>query len=374
MTARIRLGALVSALAILVAATAGAPPADAQTPLVVGEPFPDFTARDHLDAEFQLSSHLGKVVLLHVCAMWCGPCQASATFEADLTAALDEQIGAASWLLVDVLYQDQFQAPTDTIDANNWRNALDTPALTLHGEGGPALGEFVATLLGPAIVVPTYFVVAPDGTLGAVVVGFDGNNQPLVDAVAGVWAAQADAAPPVIAGKKDVVVETKLAPVQVRYANPTAVDAVDGTVAVSCQPRSGSLFPFGTTPVTCAASDTAGNTAHAAFRVIVRTPTTAGAVSPPGNPRKAFTHVGPGQRVRVTAGGFAPGAFVLLSFSTAELTSIALGGTTADSDGRIDVRLKIPKRIPAGPSQVTAASQDPDGTEFIRAWLVTVKR
>lgn len=50
----------------------------------------------------------------------------------------------------------------------------------------------------------------------------------------------------------------------------TAVDANDGTLTASCTPASGSVFPVGTTTVTCTATDTAGNTGTdtAAFRVL----------------------------------------------------------------------------------------------------------
>ena len=39
-----------------------------------------------------------------------------------------------------------------------------------------------------------------------------------------------------------------------------------------CTPPSGTLFPIGTTTVSCTASDQAGNTSHFSFRVIVDTP------------------------------------------------------------------------------------------------------
>ncbi|MCX5342161.1 HYR domain-containing protein [Streptomyces atratus] len=40
----------------------------------------------------------------------------------------------------------------------------------------------------------------------------------------------------------------------------TAQDATDGTLPVNCTPASGSLFPVGSTTVTCSATDSAGNT------------------------------------------------------------------------------------------------------------------
>jgi hypothetical protein len=50
----------------------------------------------------------------------------------------------------------------------------------------------------------------------------------------------------------------------------TATDDVDGSVPVSCQPRSGSRFKLGRTTVRCEATDSSGNTGKAALTVIVR--------------------------------------------------------------------------------------------------------
>lgn len=57
--------------------------------------------------------------------------------------------------------------------------------------------------------------------------------------------------------------------VRVRYL-VTAIDDVDGSVVVSCTPRSGSFFPLGRTKVTCSASDSSGNTRQARFTITVK--------------------------------------------------------------------------------------------------------
>jgi hypothetical protein len=54
---------------------------------------------------------------------------------------------------------------------------------------------------------------------------------------------------------------------------PTAVDTVDGSLAVVCSPASGSAFAPGTTLVTCTATDAHGNRATANFHVTVQDPT-----------------------------------------------------------------------------------------------------
>lgn len=55
----------------------------------------------------------------------------------------------------------------------------------------------------------------------------------------------------------------------VRYTL-TATAAVNGSVSATCQPRSGSLFRVGRTAVSCAGTDTSGNTANARFTVTVK--------------------------------------------------------------------------------------------------------
>jgi peptidoglycan hydrolase-like protein with peptidoglycan-binding domain len=68
----------------------------------------------------------------------------------------------------------------------------------------------------------------------------------------------------------DLLVQaTSASGVIVNYPTPTATDEVDGTVPVSCNPASGSLFAIGTTTVSCLATDTAGNTTTSTFVIIV---------------------------------------------------------------------------------------------------------
>jgi hypothetical protein len=54
------------------------------------------------------------------------------------------------------------------------------------------------------------------------------------------------------------------------FYNVTAVDAVYGTRPVSCSPGSPSLFPIGTSMVTCTSNDGHGNSSTGAFAVIVQ--------------------------------------------------------------------------------------------------------
>jgi hypothetical protein len=182
-----------------------------------------------------------------------------------------------------------------------------------------------------------------------------------------------DRVPPVIGAKTDVLVESKLGPVAVVYTQPPASDNLDGAVAVSCVAPSGAKFAFGTTRVTCTATDRNGNVATRAFNVVVRLPTTPGAVTEPGRKTtEPLLDVSQGQRVQVDAGGFAPGNVVTLVFITATGEEIAFETTKAAKDGRFDVKGRIPGSAPLGASQMTALGLDAAGAPFVRAWLLNV--
>jgi HYR domain-containing protein len=79
-----------------------------------------------------------------------------------------------------------------------------------------------------------------------------------------------DTTPPVIHAHADLAaVAGGPSGATVSYAPPSATDAVDGAVAVTCLPASGSVFAVGRTTVTCTASDAARNVSHSSFDVVV---------------------------------------------------------------------------------------------------------
>ena len=182
-------------------------PASAQLTVGVGDLFPDFSALDQDNSPFSLSDHRGRVVLLHICTMWCPPCRMSAEDEEALIEALDAAVGADRWLMVDALYQDTFGNPTDQADALRWRLQMDTPALTLHGSGSPTseLSQLPGVI--GLVAIPTYVVIAPDGTVSAIQVGYDiGGADPLDGTAEVLMQFVLDAIPP----SPDAVVEDLL--------------------------------------------------------------------------------------------------------------------------------------------------------------------
>jgi Tol biopolymer transport system component len=86
---------------------------------------------------------------------------------------------------------------------------------------------------------------------------------------------------PVIAQHDDIIAEaTGPAGANVNYDTPTATDAEDGPVSVSCNPSSGSLFALDVhTTVTCSAIDSHGNNVDSFFDVFVQD-TTPPAIDP----------------------------------------------------------------------------------------------
>ncbi|MEK6274416.1 MAG: HYR domain-containing protein [Actinomycetota bacterium] len=80
-----------------------------------------------------------------------------------------------------------------------------------------------------------------------------------------------DVTPPTLSGAVNKTVRARRGSKRVRVTyRVTASDAVDGSVPVSCRPRSGSRFKIGRTFVKCSATDTSANAQTGRFRVTVK--------------------------------------------------------------------------------------------------------
>src|SRR5207247_1385851 len=88
--------------------------------------------------------------------------------------------------------------------------------------------------------------------------------------------------PPVVTTSGNVIVEATGPNGAVAMFAATATDIVDGADTTACTPASGSLFPLGTTTVTCMAIDANGLSGSAQLTVTVRD-TTPPAVTTSGN-------------------------------------------------------------------------------------------
>ena len=79
-----------------------------------------------------------------------------------------------------------------------------------------------------------------------------------------------DSTPPVISSIQDIISTSYLDTTKITYSIPTATDAIGISGSVTCDPPSNTLFPIGTTIVTCSVSDTSGNIATSSFLVKIQ--------------------------------------------------------------------------------------------------------
>ena len=79
-----------------------------------------------------------------------------------------------------------------------------------------------------------------------------------------------DATAPVVTVPANMTVEATSASGATVNFSASALDNVDGPLTPTCVPPSGSTFALGTTPVTCSATDAAGNTGYGYFNVTVQ--------------------------------------------------------------------------------------------------------
>ena len=168
-----------------------------------------------------------------------------------------------------------------------------------------------------------------------------------------------DTTAPALSLPRDFNVLTTSSSGQAVTYNASADDIVDGSVAVSCSPASGSTFPLGTTRVNCSASDSRGNTASGFFDVTLTTTPgtnpadiTAEATGPDGARVTFSAGEGDDDDGRPGSGNCTPGSGALfpLGATTVNCTSGSFTVTVVDTTGPA---LTVPADITAvatGPS------------------------
>jgi hypothetical protein len=129
----------------------------------------------------------------------------------------------------------------------------------------------------------------------------------------------------------------------------SAADIVDGALAATCLPASGSTFAIGTTTVTCSATDAHSNTGSASFTVTVQD-TTDPVVTVPANMTAEATS---------SAGG--PAVF---TSSAMDIVDGALTTTCLPASGSI---------FAVGPTTVTCSAKDAHGNIGSNSFTVTVQ-
>src|SRR6266498_1186657 len=244
------------------------------------------------------------------------------------------------------------------IPASGSTFAIGTATVTCSATdaaGNTGTGSFtvkVQDTTAPVVTVPANMTLEATGPSGAVAI-FSASALDIVDGsvavtcipasgstfaigTATVTCSATDAAGNTGTGSFTVKVQDTTAPVVTVPANMTleatgpsgavaifsasALDIVDGSVAVTCIPASGSTFAIGTATVTCSATDAAGNTGTGSFTVKVQD-TTAPVVTVPANMTLEAT--GPSGAVAI----FSASALDIVDGSVA-VTCIPASGST----------------------------------------------
>ncbi len=154
-------------------------------------------------------------------------------------------------------------APKDgTVEATG----ADTPKDVIF----TALGKATATDIFPVNITND----APDnfllGVTDVIWTATDANGR---DSSATQKVTVVDTTPPVLTVPKDINIGASGAAGTPVTFDVSALDAVDGPVAVTCSHMSGATFPIGKTTVKCTATDAHNNKAEGSFTITVQAPT-----------------------------------------------------------------------------------------------------
>jgi len=156
-----------------------------------------------------------------------------------------------------------------------------------------------------------------------------------------------DKTPPVVTVPSDMTKQAAIPNgVVVSYA-ATASDLVDGSITPICTPSSGSTFPLASTKVTCTATDKAGNTGSASFKVTV-VDTTPPKLTIPSD---------------MTVQASSSGAVVTFSASASDLVDGSIPITCTPASG---------STFPLGTTTVTCSATDKTGNRASGSFKVTV--
>ena len=133
-----------------------------------------------------------------------------------------------------------------------------------------------------------------------------------------------DNTPPVIEPLDDIVLDGTSTAGAIVAFEAAANDLGRGTVPVTCEPASGSTFPFGVTRVVCTATDLAGNRSTAAFTVTVNQIASATTVVSSLNPSVYGQSVTFTATVQAVSGSAVPTGSVILTDGVTTLATVNL--------------------------------------------------
>jgi len=149
---------------------------------VFGETFPDFSAYDQNGYLFELSDPAwdDKIVVIHVCALWCWPCRLLAEDYAAIAAELDAWLGEDNYLFMDLLLYDLYGFGSDQFDAAAWAGLGGNP-LVLHVDGAAGVAGVKSFLFpGDTETFPTIVVLDGERNAAGLLTGYADNVETFV--------------------------------------------------------------------------------------------------------------------------------------------------------------------------------------------------
>lgn len=183
----------------------------------------------------------------------------------------------------DVVANSQVTPTSVVVSGGNVGPSADTDPPVISGAS-----DITVEATGPAGATVTFNVTASDagdgGGVPVTCIPSSGSTFPIDSTTVGCSAQDSsgnsdsvsftvtvtDLTAPTIAYPNDIAIELPAGQSSTTVAfSVSASDVVDGLVPVQCTPSSGSVFPVGTTTVSCSATDTRGNAASVSFTVTI---------------------------------------------------------------------------------------------------------